>query len=142
MREREEDDGQQKPQCQVGAQVFLSGRLLHREAPVAYRVDDGGHDEDGPRHQRQQRYGQVKPERFGMVIQVAGEAFQVVLQKEDAEELRVRALYRDEPRRGNGEVERDPDRPQRAPQQAPVAAQSGECDDDDSRKKNSDRSFG
>ena len=76
-----------------------------------------------------------------MVIQVAGEAFQVVLQKEDAEELRVRALYCDEPRRGNGEVERDPDRPQRAPQQAPVAAQSSERNDDDSRKKNSDGSL-
>ena len=57
-----------------------------------------------------------------MLVQIRGVAFQIVLDKELAEELRVAPLHRDEPRQNHRQVKRHtrkPDRPLQRRQLAP-----------------------
>ncbi len=76
-----------------------------------------------------------------MVIEIAAEALQIMLQKEDAEELRIRVLHRDKPWCDDGQVDRNSDGPQRAQQKPRIATQSGEDDDDSSCEENCDWPF-
>ena len=120
----------------------VPGGCCDGEPPVANGVHHCGDHEHDPRHQRQQRDRKVIPERLMMTVEIGGIARQVLLQKEDAEELGIGSLHRDEPRQGHGEIEHDAERPQRAQQQPSIAPQSGEHHDNQRRKKNSDRPFG
>ena len=77
-----------------------------------------------------------------VLIAVGGEAFEVVLEEEEAEEGRVAALHGDVPGEHHDEVEQDAGDPDGAAQQRPLAAERGEEKNDAKGEKRGDGAFG
>ena len=77
-----------------------------------------------------------------MVIDVLGEAREIVFEDEDAKEFRIAQLHGDVPGQHHGEIERDAGEPQGARNGTPVALYSDEEKNDDGRQCGRDRTFG
>jgi hypothetical protein len=116
------------------------------EAPLGDRslntVDEGAHGEDGPGHEREQDDDEVIPDGLLVLVAIGGEALEVVLEKELAEEGGILVLNGDEPGQHDGEVEEDAGPPERAPDDGPLAAQRGEGQEDEQGHEGRDRSLG
>ena len=105
-------------------------------------VDQRGDGDDRPGREAEQHDGDVIPGALFVLVEVGGEAFEVVLEEEDAEEDGVAVLDGDEPGQHHGEIEDDAGNPDAAAQQRPFAAQSGKAEDDRDGHKRRDRAFG
>ena len=77
-----------------------------------------------------------------VLVAVGGEALEVVLEKELAEEGGVAALDGDVPGQHHGEVEQDAGDPDGAAEGGPLAAQAEEEQDDAEREERGDGAFG
>ena len=67
-----------------------------------------------------------------MTKHVGTVALEIVLEDEDVNELRVRALHQHEPRQRYGEVKQNAGNPQRLQNQLPLTAHDGKDHDDES----------
>ena len=67
--------------------------------------------DDRPGHKREQQDREVVPKRLLVHVAVGGEAFQVVFEEEDAQEVGIAPLDRDIPWQHHGEIENHPGNP-------------------------------
>ncbi len=77
-----------------------------------------------------------------MLIAVGGEAFQIVLEEEFAEESGILVLHGKEPREHDGEVEQHARPPERALDDGPLAAQGSKCSNDEDGEERGYWAFG
>src|SRR6266536_6072644 len=97
---------------------------------------------DGPRNRCGQRHRQIKPPGLPVAIEVGAEAGKVVLQEENAEELRRAELDQRKPGSGNCQKERNARRVNRTEQGARIALRGAEGDENEGSQHRSDRSLG
>ncbi len=76
-----------------------------------------------------------------MFVDICGEPLQVVLEEEDAQELRVSPRHRDIPGQHHRQIEQNARHPDGSSQQRPLASQRNEGKDDGQRKKRRHRPF-
>ena len=144
--------GKQRPQHQkLGKGIAPAGMadvvVLGEPRPplrdrLLNRLRQRAHGDHRPGHKREQQDGEVVPQGLLVHVAVGGEAFQVVFQEKDAQEIGIAPLHRDIPGQHHGEIEKHPGNPDRAAQQRPFPPQCGEAEDDAPGHNRSHRTFG
>src|SRR5579885_3163972 len=101
LRNREENDRDDQPAArehtEVQLQIGLRAHFPSFAPPDANRFRRSCDDEGDPRNQRERRDGDVVPEGLWMMVEIAGEAGEIVLENKLSEELRVPQVDRDVP---------------------------------------------
>ncbi len=105
-------------------------------------IDQGADGEDGPRHEAEEKDGEVIPEGLMVLVAIGGEALEVVLEEEEAVEGRILELDGDVPGKDHREVKEDSGQPDGSAEEGPFAAKSGEEKDDAEGKEGSNWAFG
>ena len=98
--------------------------------------------EDSPRHGRQQENRNVIPEWLRVLVEIGAEALEIVLKKENAEELRNAVLHRQVPRQGYREEQDKPGNGNAAEKNFSVATQRRICAYHQHGQRGRHRAFG
>ncbi len=105
-------------------------------------IDERADGDDGPGHQADEQDAEVVPEGLMVLVAVGGEALQIVLEEEESVEGGVVPLNGDVPRKHHREVKKDAGEPDGATEERPLAAETGEEQDDGEGQEGCDRAFG
>ncbi len=146
LREREENNRHDEPAARENSElqfeVRLGGNGLAFRPPDPQRFHERRDHKHGPRHERESRDGKVIPERLAVMVQIAGEARQIVLQNEFAKELRIPHLHCDVPGQRDRAEQENARQPERSQHQAEFARAKREEHNDGRRQKRRDRPLG
>ena len=150
--EGEEDDGEESPEDEelgegvAGAGVAEVAGGVVTDLPLGDGdfdgVDEGADGHDGPGHEADEQDGEVEEEWLMVLVAIGGEALEIVFEEEEAVEGGVALLDGDVPGQNHDEVENDAGHPDGAAEEGPLAAQTGEEQDDAEREEGSYGAFG
>src|SRR5271166_3100423 len=97
LRDRKERYRDDQPEAgedsELKFEIWLGWGRFPFRPPHSGRLREGGVYKGHPRHERQQNYRKVIPERLGMVVEIAGKAGEIVFENEFTEELRITKLH-------------------------------------------------